>query len=198
MPYPRKHDWDQLERDYLNGLYRSLKEMAEKTGVPYRGLQKRSGTHDWNKKRKNFNKKVNDRILKDMEKEAVSEAKKARQQLHGVANLLLNQGTQRFINPKTGKPYKQAIKNMQTAITALSSGARIKMALYDIKEGGDGSGDTNVFNFANGDQEISFRGISDAELEQVHQELARRFGLAGVPTDKRGAVKKAKGKRTSR
>lgn len=188
---PDEHPWDEIERDYLAGKYKDLRDIAAKTGISYQYVQKKSSKLKWKTKKNALKKRVQDRVVKEIENEFVSEARKDRKQLRRIANLMINQGYQRFVDPETGLVMPRAIANMQTAISAMSGGAKILMRLSGIGSG-EGDGETNVVNFVHNQD---FRGIPDGELEQVHRQLTRRLGIGETGRNKRGAEDKAKRKK---
>lgn len=191
------HPWDKLEREYLNGEYKSLKEMSAKAGISYKFIQKQSVKRGWKKKKDALKDRISRAIEDDIVSEKVSEAAKAREQLLGIANLILNQCVQRFKDPKTGKLQKRAITNVQTAISGFSIAARVKTELLGLKLQSDDAGDTtNIYqNIQN--QKNNFEGITDDELEGIVAYGRRRLGIAdgrGVS----GPVKKKGGKKQSK
>jgi hypothetical protein len=187
------YEWDKLERMYVTDELKNLKEVAKASGASKRFVEKQSSMRKWKKKKQDFKDKVGQAIEKEIIKEQVSEAKKARTQLLGIADLLLNQGVQRFIDQETGKPMKNAIHNMQTAITGISVGSRIKTDLLGLKQQDEEKGETNIYqNIQN--QNNNFEGATDAELEEFIAYCRRRLGFDGsgcVP----GKAKKKGGKK---
>jgi hypothetical protein len=194
-----KHPWKKLEREYLSDKLHTLKDVADASGISYALVRKRSKTHGWGKRKKKIDKQADDQIEKEIVQEIVSEERKVREQLDRIANLMINQGYQRFIDPETGLVITRGITNAQTAISSMGKGADIKMKLHGIGKGegdGDGNKSTQIFNFGQSQiNDIDFRGIPDAELEQVHRELARRFGIKSVRQDKPADSSKKKRKR---
>jgi len=195
-----KHDWDAIFNDYLSGKYKNLKDIAEKNkDLTYFMVRKRSKTHRWYKKRKQMMKRVQTKVEKKIEENTVKHELKAREiafkTAERVAKLLVNLGYQRFIDPETNLPIKGAIKNPQTAVTSMTSGAKLLMRLHGIGKGEEDVENTNIINIQTG--EVNTRGIPDGELREVHSLLARRFGYKGANSDQRRSNNEGKRKSKS-
>lgn len=188
------YDWAEIERRYLNGEFSSLKDCAKKVGASYRFVQKQSTLRKWKKKKDALKNRIQQAIEDDIVREKVSEAAAARKQLLGIADLLLSQGVKRFIDPETDKPFKQAITSPQTAITGISVGARIKTDLLGLKQGSDEDDNPPSIIQNINNQNISFEGIPDDELERIVAFGRQRLGALDVRRGG-GPDKKARGKR---
>lgn len=192
----KKWDWPRIERDYIAGKYRSLRDVSEREGMSVKMVQRRSVTHKWSKRRKAAEYRAEEIIAETIARENASEALKARKQILRISNVLITQGIQKFCD-SDGKIKPNVITNAQTAITALSAGVKMKMDLYGLREKDDGEGQQNVYQIfqqQNNNSTISFQGVSDAELERIITYGRQRLG---IPDDEGGGggEKKAGGKK---
>lgn len=188
--------WARIERDYLAGKYKSLREISQKEGMSYRMVQRRSVVYKWGKKRKQTIQRAEDILMEGIAKESADEAMKARNQILKISNILINQGLQKFYDEE-GNLKKNTIPTAQTAITALSAGVRMKMDLYGLKEKEDSDNGSNIYQIfqqQNNSSTINFQGVSDDELERIIRYGRQRLGIAdgrrgGGSNKKKGSKK---------
>lgn len=161
----KKHNWKKLEAELLAGKYIDLKDMARKTKISYRMIQKMSSQLKWTDKRKRVDDEAQEKGTQLIIDKRAQQIAASDERALDIADKLVKMGSDRFIDPKTGELRKDLIlESDATALTAIKTGIHMEQSI--LKRGGLADKDGDTYNFIN-QQNIDVKELSNAQLLSI-------------------------------
>lgn len=201
MPQGR-HDWDDLERRWIAGTWKTLEEMAKDTGISIRMVQKNSASRKWKDKRQQVEDAANEEALRLMGKALGKKLAEANTRALKAAKILQEKGLSKFVN-KDGTIKEDEMDSESAAITAIRAGIAIEQAILKNQEldGTPAGGSDQVNLFAIQQNNYSTGELTDEQLTAIISDADRRLRQIeprSAAPNKKSSSKRVGGKKKSK
>lgn len=185
------YPWMEIERDYFAGKYKNYHEICKIYKMSYGVVENYAIKNKWCQRKKDLREKCREKIAEAIAEDHAEIVRHARAEVIDIANLLINQGRQKFLDAK-GNIIDRSINGTPTAINALNIGAKLKMSALGMGRASEGDGETQV-NIYNEGGSINFRGMSDADLDKFIRTASQKLVAMGSErSPRKKAARKSK------
>lgn len=157
----KKHDWVKLEQAFLAGKYLNLKDMAKKTNITYRMIQKMSSQRKWTDKRKRIDDEVQERGTQLMIESRAEKIAASDERALKIAEKLVVIGASRFLDKDGSIKKNLVLESDYAAIAAIKTGIHIEQSILKRTSLADKDGDIVNIN------QINMKELSDAQLLEI-------------------------------
>jgi hypothetical protein len=173
----RIHNWDELERRWILGEWKTLEEMSKSTKISILMIQKNSSLRKWRDKRQQVEDEGNTEALRRLGLSLGKKIAAANSRALNASKVLMEKGLRRFVDGQ-GKLTKGPIESDAAAITAIRAAIAIEQAILKNQQL-DGTPESTTTNteitlFAQ-QNNYSTGEMSDEQLTAVIRETDKRI-----------------------
>jgi hypothetical protein len=175
--HKKLHNWDDLERRWILGEWKTLEEMAKSTKVTIRMLHKNSSLRKWRDKRQQVEDEAHTEALRRLGLSLGKKIAAANKRALDAAKVLMEKGLRRFVNDK-GLLTTGPIESDAAAISAIRAAIVIEQAILKNQQldGTPESTTTNTeINLFAQQNNYSTGEMSDEQLTAVIRETDKRI-----------------------